>query len=183
MRQKYPNKANKVVFLCVVSLIACFICLSTNCKQQSTTPETVNPQNENRLSVSCSPASGGTGTVVDITISCVGNSKEIKAFGLEMTYDPAIFKYDSTGNGALTGSWASVDGNETISGKTIIGGFVGSGNPVSAGSNGSLVTIKLKVKYSGDNSGFTSQISINNYLDDIAGMTPKPTSATFTFIK
>ena len=183
MRQKNPPKTNKVVFLSLVLLFTCFLCLSTNCKTQSTTPDTVNPQNENKLSITCSPASGGTGTIVDINISCVGNTKEIKAFGLEMTYDAAIFRLESTAKGSLTGSWASVDGNETSSGKMIIGGFVGSGNPVGVGSNGTLVIIKLKVIYSGDNSGFTRQISINNYLDDIAAMSPKPTSATFTFIK
>jgi len=100
-----------------------------------------------------------------------------------MTYDPAIFQYESTRKGGLTGSWASVDGNEISSGKLIIGGFTGSGNPVVAGSNGSLVIIKIKVIYSGNESGFTRQISINKYLDDIVGMSPMPTSTTFTFIK
>jgi len=183
MRQKSPTGANKVLFLCIVLLISCFICLLMNCKKQSTTPNKPSPQNENKLSVSCSPSSGGTGTVLDITISCVENSKEIKTFGLEMTYDPAIFQYESTGKGGLTGSWASVDGNEISPGKLIIGGFAGSGNPVVAGSSGSLAIVKIKVIYSGSDSGFTRQISIDKYLDDIAGMSPSPTSTTFTFIK
>ncbi len=154
-----------------------------NCKKQSTTPETPSTQYDNKLSVSLSPSSGGTGTVLDITISCVENSKELKTFGLEMTYDPAIFQYESTGNGDLTGSWASVDGNEISSGTLIIGGFTGSGNPVVAGSNGSLAIIKIKAIYSGSDTRFTRQISINKYLDDIADMSPIPTSATFTFTK
>jgi hypothetical protein len=154
-----------------------------NCKKQSTTPGIPSPQNDNKLSVSCSPSSGGTGTVLDITISCVGNSKELKTFGLEMTYDPAVFQYESTGKGGLTGSWAFVDGNEISSGKLILGGFMGSGNPVVAGSNGSLAIIKIKVIYSGSDSGFTRQISINKYLDDIADMSPMPASTTFTFVK
>jgi hypothetical protein len=102
---------------------------------------------------------------------------------MEMTYDPAIFQYESTGNGDLTGSWASVDGNEISSGKLIIGGFTGSGNPVVAGSNGNLAIIKIKAIYSGSDTGFTRQISINKYLDDIADMSPIPASATFTFTK
>jgi hypothetical protein len=154
-----------------------------NCKKQATNPDIPSSQNDNKLSVSCSPSSGGTGTVLDITTFCAGNSKELKTFCLEMTYDPAIFQYESIGKGDLTESWASVDGNEISSGKLIIGGFVASGNPVVAGSNGSLVIIKIKVIYSGNESGFTSQISINRYLDDIVGMSPMPISTTFTFIE
>ena len=183
MRQKNPSGTKKVPFLCIVLLISGFICLLVNCKKQATNPDIPSSQNENKLSVSCSPSSGGTGTVLDVTIFCAGNSKELKTFGLEMTYDPAIFQYESTRKGGLTGSWASVDGNEISSGKLIIGGFTGSGNPVVAGSNGSLVIIKIKVIYSGNESGFTRQISINKYLDDIVGMSPMPTSTTFTFIK
>lgn len=183
MRQKKPNKTNKVAYIALIVFISCFAFLLMNCKKQSTAPNIPSSQNDNKLSVSCSPSSGGTGTIVDLKISILGNSKEMKSFGLEMTFDHAVFKYQSTNKSDLTGSWASVDGNEIISGKLIIGGFMGSGNPIVAGSNGSLAIIKIKVIYSGSDSGFTRQISINKYLDDIAGMSPMPTSTTFTFIK
>lgn len=183
MKPKKPTSAIKAAYIAHVVFISCFAFLSMNCKKQSTTPDIPSSQNDNKLSVSCSPSSGGTGTVLDITISCVGNSKELKAFGLEMTYDPAIFQYESTGRSDLTGSWAFVDGNEISSGKLIIGGFVGSGNPVPAGSSGSLAIIKIKVIYDGNDDGFSREISIKNYLDDIGGMKPDPSSATFTFKK
>jgi hypothetical protein len=183
MRSEKPSGYSLHVFLCFFLLILFLVFVISNCKQQSTTPDTSIDQNENRLTISCSPTQGGTGTVVDIRISCLGAAQEIKTFGLELTYDSAIFQYESTGKGDLTASWAAVDGNETSAGKLIVGGFVGSGTPVVVGSNGSLVIIKLRVIYSGSDSGFSRQISINNYLDDINSMTPMPTSATFTFIK
>lgn len=183
MRSEELFRKKTAVFLRLSLLIVYLICLSTTCKQQSTTPDTTIDQNQNRLSISCSPSQGGTGTAVDIRISCLGAAQEIKTFGLELTFDPAVFQYERTDKGDLTGSWAAVDGNETSSGKLIVGGFVGSGTPIAIGSNGSLAVVKIKVIYSGSDSGFSRQISINNYLDDINSMTPMPTSTTFTFIK
>jgi hypothetical protein len=174
---------DKGVLLCVALLTVCLVFLAANCKQQSTTPNATPSQNENSLSISCSPSSGGNGTVVDVRISCTGNAQEIKTFGLELTFDQDVFQYERTDKGTLTGNWAAVDGNVTSPGKLIVGGFVGSGTPVAVGGNGSLAIVKIKVIYSGGDSRFTRQIRINNYLDDINGMFPMPTSATFTFIK
>ena len=165
-------------------LLFFFSFLPMNCKTQSTVPD--NPlvaAGENSLVVTCSPSAGGTGTVVDVKISSVGNSNEIKSFGLEMNFDPAVFQYQSTHKSDLTSTWTSVDGNETSPGKVILGGFMGSGEPVPVGASGSLAIIKIKVIYSGNDDGFSRQISIKSYLDDIAGMKPDPASATFTFNK
>jgi hypothetical protein len=160
-----------------------FLLLFMNCKSQSTAPEMPEPGGDNSISVSCSPSTGGTGTKITLTISVNKNQKEIKAFGFEMKFDSAVFKYLNAEKGTLTGSWAAVDANVTNAGNLIAGGFVGSGTAVAEGSGGILIQFKLKVIYSGSNDNFTSQIVIKNYQDDISGMLPKRASVTFTYKK
>ncbi|MFQ6109814.1 MAG: hypothetical protein ACE5L7_09725, partial [Candidatus Aminicenantales bacterium] len=46
--------------------------------------------------------------------------------------------------------------------------------------NLSKAAVALKVAYSRSSNGQQSQISINNYTDDIKGMTPEPATTTFT---
>ena len=160
-----------------------FVLSSVNCKSQSTAPKVPDTGEDNKISVSCSPSTGGTGTEITVTVSINKNQREIKAFGLEITFDPAVFQYLSTGKGSLTGSWASVDGNVNDPGKLIVGGFGGSGTPLATGSSGSLLQVKFKVIYSGSNDNFTNQITIKNYQDHISGMTPATASVTFTYKK
>lgn len=183
MKQKNPNRACKTAYTALIVFISCFAVLLTDCKNQSTAPDMPYSPDDNNLLISCSPSSGGKGTIVDLMISIMGNTKEITSFGLEMTFDPAVFKYSSTSKSILTASWAAVDGNEASPGLAIIGGFMGSGTPVPAGSSGSLATVKIEVIYDGNDDGFSRQISIKNYKDDIGGMKPEPSSITFTFNK
>jgi hypothetical protein len=183
MEKERPAMAKKNVHISLFVFLLCFAILPMNCKTQSTAPEMPLFTSENSLLITCSPNTGGTGTVVDIQISTIGNAKEIKSFGLEMTFDPAVFQYQSTQKSDLTATWASVDGNEASPGKVIVGGFMGSGVPVQVGANGSLAIIKIKVIYNGNDDGFSRAISVKNYLDDIVGMKPDPASTTFTFNK
>jgi hypothetical protein len=166
-----------------ISIMILFGFLSPSCKQQSTLPQTPDQGLENSISVSCSPASGGTGAEVTVLISITKNQNEIKAFGFDMTFDAAIFQLQKIEKGFLCGSWAAVDGNETTPGNMIVGGYLGSGTSIATGSSGSLVQVKFKVIYSGSNDGFSRQLTIKNYADNIAGMKPEPASATFTFRK
>ena len=157
--------------------------LPVNCKKQSTSPDPLPPSLANEISLSCSPSSGGKGITVSVTISVKGNLEEMKAFGLELTFDPNVFKYQSTNAGSLTGSWASVDGNEVNAGNLVVGGFMGSGTPVAIKSQGSLAIVKFEVIYAGTDDGFTRQITIKNYIDGLTDMKPEPSSTTFTFKK
>jgi len=166
-----------------VVFISSFLLLFMHCKTQSTAPQTPNTSADNKISVSCIPSTGGTGTEVTVTVTINKNQRQIKAFGLEITFDSAVFQYLSTGKGILTASWASVDGNETGAGKLIVGGFGGSGTPVAIGSSGILFQVKFKVIYAGSSDSFTSQITIKNYLDDISGMTPASASVAFAYKK
>lgn len=175
------HKISCVGFILILSIL---LLLPVSCKKQSTTPEASEPPPVvNEISISCSPSSGGKGTSVNVTVSIKGNSGEIKAFGLEATFDSDVFKYQSTSSGSLTGTWASVDGNEVTKGTLVAGGFAGSGTPVAQKSQGSLMIFKFEVVYSGSDDGFTRQITIKNYTDGISSMKPEPVSTTFTFKK
>jgi hypothetical protein len=155
---------------------------ATNSPQSvSVSLEISSPLADNEISVSCDPSSGGIGTVVAIPVKIKGNIQEIKAFGLELTYDTTMFEYQSVSKGDKTGDWISVDGNEVSSGTVRIGGFAGSAAPILKGSVGSIVKVTLKVTCSGCDDGKKSQICIQYYTDDIAGMTPKPSCATFIY--
>jgi len=136
---------------------------------------------DNRISISCNPNSGGTGTLVSIPVSIRGNIQSISTFGLVLTFDSNLFQYQSTRAGSLTGSWAMVDGNLSGSGTVTVGGFAGAGNSIPVGSVGTIAIVTLRVTGTGYSDGHQSQIAISGYSDDIAGMTPQPARATFTF--
>jgi Viral BACON domain len=140
------------------------------------------PSTENRISISCNPSSGGTGTTVSIPIYIKGNLAAIEAFGLELTFDTNMFAYGNTKKGSLTGNWAFVDGSAS-GGVVTVGGLKGAGSTIPTGSTGSIAIVTLNVVGTGFSDGYVSQVTIRSYSDDISGMTPQPTSATFTFRK
>jgi hypothetical protein len=136
---------------------------------------------DNTISLSCDPASGGTNTIVEIPISIYGNSNEINDFGLDLTFDSNMFAYQSVAKGNLTSDWSYIDGNEVSSGVLRVGGFAGTAM-ISKGSKGIIAVVKLKV-ISTASSDSQSKLSIQSYIDDIAGMSPEPASASFTYKK
>jgi hypothetical protein len=167
-----------------ILLTICILLIPAHCKKKPTAPDMpISPQGSNAIFISCSPTSGGTGTIVDVDISINENNKNIDAFGMDMTFDSAIFQYQEMGKGSLTDSWAEVNGNVTTPGLLIIGGFKGAGTSIDTNSIGILATVRLKVIYSGADDNFTREISIKNYKDNIAGMLPDPASTSFTFIR
>jgi hypothetical protein len=149
----------------------------------SVTVEISSPLTDNEISISCEPRSGETGTMVTIPIAINGNINEIRAFGLELTYDTTMFDYQNISKGDLTADWGVVDGNEISSGTVIIGALAAQADPILAGGIGSIVNVTLKVTCAGCINGQQSQICIQNYTDDIAGMTPEPACAIFTYRK
>ncbi len=149
----------------------------------SVTVEISSPLADNEISISCDPRSGETGTTVTIPVAINGNINEIRAFGLELTYDSTMFEYQNVSKGDLTADWGVVDGNEISSGTVIIGVLAAQADPILAGGVGSIVNVTLKVTCSGCINGQQSQICIQNYTDDIAGMIPQPSCAIFTFRK
>lgn len=155
----------------------------------SNTPQRINvsltvttPPTDNSISVSCNPGSAPTNTVVSFPISIKGNLNEISVFGLDLTFDPSIFEFHSISKGTLTGAWIGVDGNEISPGTLKIGGFAGSANPIPVASIGSIVIVKLKV-ISTASQNTQTKVWIQNYIDDIQGLTPSSTSTTFTYLR
>jgi hypothetical protein len=135
----------------------------------------------NQISISCVPNSGGTGDTIEVRISILGNTRAIKAFGLDIAYDKTIFADVSVSKGSLTGSWAFVTGSETGAGVRI-GGFAGDPNlAIPMGSSGTIAVLRFRVTCAACANGQQSQLCMSNFTDDILGMTPAPGCATFTF--
>lgn len=157
---------------------------ATNSPQSVIVSLEINPPiTDNEILISCDPNSGGTGTIIAVPVIIKGNIQEIKAFGLELTYDTTMFEYQSVSKGDKTGDWISVDGNEVSSGTVRIGGFAGSAAPIPKGSVGSIVKVTLKVTCSGCDDGKQGQICIQYYTDNIVEMKPEPSCAKFTYKK
>jgi len=137
----------------------------------------------NQISISCSPTSGNTGDIIDVPITILGNTQEIKAFGLDVTYDTTMFSYVGVNKGSLTGSWGTVTGSQIASGARI-GGYVGDPQlAIPVGSSGTLAVLRLRVTCTSCADGKQSQLCMGSFTDDIIGMTMSPGCATFTYRK
>jgi len=137
----------------------------------------------NQISISCSPTSGRTGNTIDVPITILGNTQDIKAFGLDVNYDTTMFKFVGVNKGSLTGSWAGVTGSQTGSGARI-GGFAGDPQlAVPVGSSGTIAILRLEVTCTSCADGKQSQLCMVSLTDDIVGMTLAPGCATFTYRK
>jgi len=136
---------------------------------------------DNKISISCSPTSGNTGDIIDVPITILGNTQEIKAFGLDVTYDTTMFSYVGVNKGSLTGSWGTVTGSQIASGARI-GGYVGDPQlAIPVGSSGTLAVLRLRVTCTSCADGKQSQLCMGSFTDDIIGMTMSPGCATFTY--
>ena len=168
--------------LCIVFLFV----LPIHCKKSSTAPVINLPEPEEvqtSISLTCSPSSGGTDTNFSVIISINNSDREIKVFGLELKFDADKLKFRRIEDATLTESWSAVDGNEIRSGTLRVGGFMGSGDPITQGTTGNIVEVKFKVIDTNFNDGQQSQICIKNYTDDIASLTPNPLCTNFTLRK
>lgn len=142
-----------------------------------------NPPTNNQISISCVPSSGTTGNTVEVRISILGNTSEIKAFGLDVSYDKTMFADVSVAKGSLTGSWAFVTGSEIPPGVRV-GGFAGDPNlAIPVGSSGTIAVLRFNVTCAACANGQQSQLCMSNFTDDIIGMMIAPGCATFTFVK
>lgn len=138
------------------------------------------PDTSNNISISCSPASGGTNTVVTVIISIRGNTSVMDASGLKVNFNTAMFVFLGVDKGNLTRNW-SVGGNETSSGVITVGGYAGGASAIPTGSEGSIAVLEFRVTCSGCTDGATSQFCITNLTDDLVGMSTNPACVTFKF--
>jgi hypothetical protein len=137
----------------------------------------------NQISISCSPTSGKTGATIDFPISILGNTQEIKAFGMDVTFDTTVFEFVRVDPGNLTSTWgAGFAGFLRSPGLVKIGGYGGTVS-IPVGSSGTLAVLKLRVTCGTCIDGKQSQVCIGSFTDDIVGMTMAPGCATFTYRK
>jgi hypothetical protein len=139
------------------------------------------PPTSNEIAISCNPGSGGTGTIVTVTIQISGNTQTIKSFGLDLGFESSMFDYLDTSAGTLTSGWGGFGGNYT-GGVVRIGGFGGSSS-IPVGSVGTIAVVRLRVTGGSAPSGTRTTIQIGNFTDDIAGMKTSPGAVAFTFIR
>jgi hypothetical protein len=126
------------------------------------------PSDANEIHIAANKNSGSNGENVTFEVRIVGNTSLIDAFGLDLTFDPNMFYYVSTGSGNLTGGWP-VDGNVVSPGRVRIGGY-GGANAIPIGSTGSIVKVTLRVNCATCTGGESSQVCIGDFWDDIVGM-------------
>ena len=165
----------------IIGFLIIFIFFIVSCKKDPTAP--IDEVDIPTISISCNPSTGGTDTIVTITISIKGNQKEIDAFGLELTFDIQMLQFLSANEASLTGDWTAVDGNEIKSGIVRIGGFTRSEYAIPKESTGSITTVKFKVTGGEYSDGQQSQICMQNLLNDLEGLTVSPSCVTFTYKK
>lgn len=162
-------------------LLVLLLLLAPGCKKSPTTT-TIEPSRQT-IDILCEPASGASGATVTVTILIAGNSKEMRVFGLDMSFDTRMFQFQEARSGTLTGSWAAVDGNEVSPGNLKVGGFVGAGTPVALASQGSLAEVRFKVTGNDYGNGEQSNICAQQYTDDLSDFLPGSACARFTLQK
>ncbi|MGB7295550.1 MAG: cohesin domain-containing protein [Candidatus Aminicenantales bacterium] len=162
-------------------LLALLLLIVPACKKNPTTTsiEAAQPT----IYILYKPASGTVDTTVTVTIVIAGNSKDMRVFGLDMSFNRKMLQFQEVRSGTLTGSWAAVDGNEVSPGSLKVGGFVGAGTPIPVAGQGVLAEIKFKVTGDEYGNGQQSQVCAQRYTDDLAGFTPDSVCATFTLQK
>ena len=105
----------------------------------------------------------------EISIAILGNTQQIKAFGLDLTFDTTKLSVVGFNKGSLTGSWAQLTVVPTSSGARI-GGFAGDPSlAVPTGSSGTIVVVVFQG---------SGQVCMTNFTDDIWGMVVSPGCTT-----
>ncbi len=164
-----------------IGLIVHCVFLFPVCKKNPTTSSI--DLSQQTIDIVCEPASGAPGSTVTVTIRIAANAKEMRVYGLDVSFDTKMFQFEEVRRGTLTESWAGLDGNEFSPGMLRIGGYVGAGTPIPAASQGSLAEVRLKVTGTDYGNGQQSQIYAQNYRDNLIGFRPDPASASFTLQK
>jgi hypothetical protein len=86
-----------------------------------------------------------SGQVVKIPLRMQSSPNEVAAFGLKVTYDPAILEYSGFEKGDLVKSFDIFGVNPVGAGKLKVGGVYSDGS-IPKGSSGDLVWLKFTVK-------------------------------------
>ena len=162
-------------------LIFCLLTGSSGCKKNPTAATL--DVDEPTILIICNPITAAGDEIVSASVFIKGNSKEIRVFGLDLTFDSRMFQFQEVRKGTLTGGWAAVDGNEVGPGSLRVGGFLGAGAAIPVASEGTLVEILFRVTGGDYSNGQQSQICIKQYTDALADFKPNSACSTFTLKK
>jgi hypothetical protein len=135
------------------------------------------------LSAAFNPTSAAVDNVVTFVITVSGNTQEIRSMGADVTYDTGMFQFQDVAKGSLTSSWTTIDGNESGPGTLRLGGFVGNGTSVAAGSSGTLAEVHFKVTGGAYGNGQQVDVCLANLADDLAQFASGGACAAFTLKK
>jgi hypothetical protein len=133
--------------------------------------------------VLCHPDSEAADALITAAVFIKGNTREMRVFGLDISFDPQMLHFEEVRKGTLTGGWAAVDGNEVSPGSLKVGGFMGAGNPIPAASGGTVAEIRFKVGGSNYGNGQQSQVCARQYTDDLSDFLPDSACTAFTLKK
>jgi hypothetical protein len=156
---------------------------STSVSTTTTAAVTTTITGSNAIAPTLSATSGKTGTVLTVSVTINQNTSTISSFGLEVEFPANMFAYVEVLKGSLTGNWSTVAANPITGSVVRIGGFAGSGTPVAAGSQGTIVALRLRVTCGACADNTAGNVCLKSYTDGIANMTPKPSCAAFTYKK
>lgn len=110
---------------------------------------------------------GRNGTTICVDIRMQQNAQPVDAFGFQVQVNPAQLAFVSAAAGDLTTGFTSVNAIESPagSGNIICGGF--GPNAIPANSRGVLIRLCFTVTCA---TGVTSNLTLNNLIDDVTGM-------------
>jgi hypothetical protein len=163
------------------ALLSGILLVSSACKKTPT--NTAFEAEEPTIIVLCHPDSETTDALITAAIFVQGNAKEMRVFGLDISFDPQMLHFEEVRNGTLTGGWTAVDGNEVSPGSLKVGGFMGAGNPIPVESGGTVAEIRFKVAGGDYGSGQQSQVCALQYTDDLSDFRPDSACANFILKK
>jgi len=164
-----------------MTLLSCLLFGTVGCKKNPIMADF--EVDEPTIVLVCNPLTAGTDATVSASVFIKANTKEIRVFGLDVTFDSRMFQFQEVRDGTLTGGWAAVDGNQIAPGSLKVGGFLGGGTAIPIASEGTLAEIRFKVTGTDYGNDQTSQVCIKQYTDDIIGFKPDSTCFTFTLKK
>lgn len=162
-------------------LIFCLLAGFSGCKKSPTdaTPDVDEPT----IVLTCNPNTAAKDEIVSASVFIKRNKKEIRVFGLDVSFDARMFQFQEVRPGTLTGGWAAVDGNEVGPGSLAVGGFLGGGTPIPIASEGTLAEIRFRVTGGDFSNGQQSQICVKQYTDDLSEFKPSSACSSFTLKK
>ncbi|UCE43099.1 MAG: hypothetical protein JSV17_09205, partial [Candidatus Aminicenantes bacterium] len=131
------------------------------------------------ISIPLDPSQTSSGQDVRVSVQIANNFQALSSFGFVFVYSSDVFSFEGVQVGSLTSNWSIT--TQTVNQNRIrISGSGGSVIPVS--SNGTLVTILIKVKCLTFTSEIQRTLRIENYTGDMHdAFSPEPCTSIFTY--